>query len=354
MGNRGASAIGAALLLLVATAWSRGDEPKRAEEVYKAIQVFRGAPSTDIMTTMMFMNTALGVECAHCHVNTQWDQEMPVKQTAREMVLMMRTLNATRPPGRPAVTCYTCHQGQAIPRSVPPATRIRRAPVAAMPTPTVDEILDRYVQALGGREAIDLVTTRVRIGAVLTDFGPVSILECYEKGLDRSLTITSAKSTVGVSSVGVGPHGGWQQDPKGVRDMSAEDLSRARRELLLLRGVNLRAAYTTLTLAGREPVGESEAWVLDATADHAPRERLSFDTRTGLLVRRLVLPETLVGPYPEQTDFEDYRAVDGVLVPFTIRWARPNQALTRKFLEIRHNAPIDDARFERPAPGPRS
>jgi hypothetical protein len=118
--------------------------------------------------------------------------------------------------------------------------------------------------------------------------------------------------------------------------------------MAILRGINLRDAYTTLAVAGQEQIGGAATWVVEATADQAPRERLYFDARTGLLLRRLVLPETLLGPYPEQTDYQDYAAVDGVLVPFTIRWARPNQVLTRKFIEIRHNVPIDDARFERP------
>ena len=84
-------------------------------------------------------------------------------------------------------------------------------------------------------------------------------------------------------------------------------------------------------------------------------ERLLFDAETGLLLRRISYTRTMVGVIPEQTDFEDYREVDGVKLPFTIRLATVdagNPISTRKFDEIKLNPPIDDSKFNAPPSTP--
>jgi hypothetical protein len=47
--------------------------------------------------------------------------------------------------------------------------------------------------------------------------------------------------------------------------------------------------------------------------------------------------------------FEDYRAVDGVKLPFAIRRARPGFTWTYQYDEIKLNTPLDDSRFNKPA-----
>jgi hypothetical protein len=71
---------------------------------------------------------------------------------------------------------------------------------------------------------------------------------------------------------------------------------------------------------------------------------------TGLLLRRTTSTATPVGVIPEQVDFEDYRDVDGLKMPFTIRVSTidPSYSITRKFTEIKLNVPIDEMRFNKP------
>ena len=101
-----------------------------------------------------------------------------------------------------------------------------------------------------------------------------------------------------------------------------------------------------MRLLGTEKVGERETYVVGATSRDDAREKLYFDTRSGLLVRRYVAFKTAFGTIPEVTDFDDYRAVNGIKLPFTITWSRAPFASTRKFTEIRLNVILDDARFE--------
>jgi hypothetical protein len=64
-----------------------------------------------------------------------------------------------------------------------------------------------------------------------------------------------------------------------------------------------------------------------------------------------VFTEIKLGVDPEQTDYEDYRKVDGVWLPFTVRTSYLDDnhyGTTRTITRVKHNVQIDDTRFEMP------
>ncbi|MCI0387347.1 MAG: photosynthetic reaction center cytochrome c subunit family protein [Acidobacteria bacterium] len=171
-------------------------EEKPAEQVYKNIQVMKGMPASRLMQAMSRLTQSLGVDCAHCHVPDALDKDdKPAKQTARKMFEMVRTINATLKTNR--VTCYTCHRGQPQPASMPPAP-VNTASKSESASPeikpadanvNVGAILDQYIQALGGRAALERVTTRVMRGTLVAQGGMKAPLEVYEKAPNKTLTI---------------------------------------------------------------------------------------------------------------------------------------------------------------------
>ena len=78
-------------------------------------------------------------------------------------------------------------------------------------------------------------------------------------------------------------------------------------------------------------------------------EQFYFDRQSGLLVRRVVSTRTAFGVLPEQIEYSDYRAVDGVKVPFQVRRATWDSVTTAKFSDVKINTPVADGRFARPA-----
>jgi hypothetical protein len=94
-----------------------------------------------------------------------------------------------------------------------------------------------------------------------------------------------------------------------------------------------------------------DVYVITGVRPDKIRERLYFDAETGLLLRRVSYLDTPVGVIPDEIDYEDYRDVDGVKVPFTVKiytvggvWSG-----TRKFTDVKLNAPLDATRFSKPA-----
>jgi len=211
---------------------------------------------------------------------------------------------------------------------------------AQTPAPTVDQILDKYVAAIGGKAAFDKLTTRVMIGSFENPRLTVP-LEIYAKPPDLRVEIMG----FGEASQGFNGEAGWSMNvtENGLRELTGPALARFRRQSIFNREVKIREQYDRLTPAGKARVGGRETYVIEGVAAGAGTMKLFFDVQTGLLVRQSL--------GPNEIDFEDYREVDGVKLPFTIRRKIPDAGtFSSTFREIKHNVPIDDAKFSVPMP----
>ena len=102
-----------------------------------------------------------------------------------------------------------------------------------------------------------------------------------------------------------------------------------------------------MRVVGTDKIGDREAYVVALRGDPNRITSFYFDTQTGLLLRELTTTQTMLAPLPEQIDFEDYRDVGGIKLPFTIRSSDPApfDNTTRRFTEIKPNAAVDDSIF---------
>ena len=93
---------------------------KKAEEQFKNIQVLKGIPAEQLIPTMQFITASLGVDCEFCHVHNAFEKDdKKPKQTARKMMEMMSAINKDNFEGNRAVTCNSCHRGNAVPQAIP-------------------------------------------------------------------------------------------------------------------------------------------------------------------------------------------------------------------------------------------
>src|SRR3954468_18289138 len=155
---------------------------KPAEQIYQNIKVLNGMPSDELIETMQAFRAALGGNCDICHVHTERGlvpeaEDKKEKQTARQMIMMVRAINQQNFNGRNEVTCATCHNGHVDPVGIPPvldletakarrAEEIVRGDVEAgrkpaEQLPSADTLFDKYTQAIGGQAAIAKLTTKV-------------------------------------------------------------------------------------------------------------------------------------------------------------------------------------------------
>lgn len=341
---------------------------KTVEQVQKNIQVLSGLPQSQLGPVMNYMASSLGVKCTFCHVNMddKWDfpsDEKPEKNKAREMIKMVQSINKGNFKGNPAVSCFTCHRGNNEPVRVPqlpmaePTPRAESRATGAAPKetpPTADQILAKYSEALGGAAVIEKLKTRSMKGTWLTSNGLTLGYEVYQAAPGNIYTFLNTLKQ-GVIERGFDGQVGWERSQRGLRDLPGRDLAMLKRYPDLFKDIKLQGQFTRISYGGKDKIDGKDVLVLRGLGIDGKGERLYFDAQTGLLVRRITTTPTVVGLVPEQVDYEDYRDVDGLKVPFTIRVTTidPSNSSTRKFTEIKLNVPVDDTKFKKPpAPPP--
>jgi hypothetical protein len=82
-----------------------------------------------------------------------------------------------------------------------------------------------------------------------------------------------------------------------------------------------------------------------------PLVKLLFDQDTGLLMRQVRYTASPIGRIPTQIDYSDYRAVNGVKIPFKweVTWTDGRETFQLDLKQVQANVAIPDARFAKPA-----
>jgi hypothetical protein len=229
-------------------------------------------------------------------------------------------------------------------------------PAPAVPqtagTPAADQVLEKYVQALGGRDAIMKLTTLTMKGSISNpSTGETGTVEIFMKSPNKRLALTNIYAE-GLDERGYNGTAGWYLDPdEGPKDLSGDDLAAIKSQAEFYRDLKFNAVYPQLSSAGREMIGGRPANVLASARPDGTTEKFYFDADSGLLVRDDAPYVTDDGKSVVENVFEDYRDVDGVKRPYTIRQTSPDFDYVIKFTEIRSNAPIEDSKFEKPKAG---
>lgn len=334
-------------------------EEKAAQPRFKNLQVLKDVPPDQLIPAMQFISASLSVECEFCHVRDAFDKDdKQTKQAARRMMRMMFDLNANQFHGERAVTCYTCHRGSAKPVSIPmvdsKAPYVSEARMATGPAaegrtdlPSAGDMIEKYIQAVGGASAVQNVSSRVESGTVTFGVGPGLPIEILSKSPSRQAMIVHLPA--GDSSTVFDIQNGWSRSPAGpVRDMPQADIEGAKLDADLQFPINLKKTFQELKVIRTEKLGEHDAILLFATNSSGPPLELYFDRQSGLLLRQLRFGSSPLGLNPTQIDYDDYKAFDGVQVPLHLFITRPNRTLDIHLLQVTQNVPVADAKFARP------
>jgi hypothetical protein len=216
--------------------------------------------------------------------------------------------------------------------------------------PSVDEILNHYIRALGGKAAIRKLTSRVGKGTItIASAGVEGTVQSWMMYPDKLLVVSELP---GIGTVREGFDGtlGWSEDPQGgLRVVSGAELADLRRTSVFDRALHMKDVYPGLTFKERATRDGKDCWVLETTLDPWTY-RMYFDVHSGLIARfEMEQPLDSGGKSTIVLTPEDYRPVAGVLVPFTLREESTAVTWVEKFSEITPNTVIDYSIFARPA-----
>jgi hypothetical protein len=364
------------------------ERAQTADQVFKNVQVLKGIPVDDFMDTMGLMSASVGYDCSECHIGAgtdkvNWAADNGPKIIARKMVTMVANINRENFQGRQVVTCWSCHHGRDRPATTPamdsvygPATQEMDDVLTQMPgQPSADQIIDKYIQALGGAQQLAGLKSYVGKGTSVGfgGFGGGGEVHIFAKFPDQRTTRIQFDAATGRGDEVRAYNGriGWMMTPLAVLtdyQLSGVELDGAMldaelgfpgqiKQVLSNLRVGLPTTISDLSGPSSQTSTESGAGlgqdravvVVQGTGPRGMLATLNFDPKTGLLLRLVRYGKTQIGRIPTQIDYSDYRDVGGIKMPFhmTFAWLDGRDAI--QLSEIQTNVPIDDATFGRPA-----
>jgi photosynthetic reaction center cytochrome c subunit len=385
-----AALIAVSLIAVPSVHGQAASQPKQqtSDEVFKNIQVLKGIPLDDFMGTMGVMSAAVGFDCSECHLGAgtervDWAADTQKKVIARKMVTMVATINRENFSGRQMVTCWSCHHGRDHPATTPalesvygPGSTEMDDVLTQMPgQPPAEEIIDKYIQAIGGAQRLAGLKSYVAKGTSVGfgGFGGGAQVTLYAQAPDKRTLILDFKDTPGRGDTTRSYDGkiGWLRTPLNVLgeyELTGGELDGARLDAQLgfpgqmkqvLNNLRVSLPITISDLPGPSSQTSKESGgglmkdrlvnVVQGTGPRAMLATLYFDAETNLLVRVVRYARSPIGRVPTQVDYSDYRDVGGIKIPFhmTFAWLDGRDAI--QLSEVQANVPIDAAKFGRPA-----
>jgi hypothetical protein len=356
---------------------------------YKDIQVMKDATAEQFDLTMDYFVASTGIQCQGCHVRDQatgefaYEKDHRIKAVTRKMVNLVKTVNAgdfggrtncaqchvglARPPGQQLAQPMTPEQiaaqaAQAAARQAAPAGGAPAAAGAAgappgggqpAPAPATDDVINKYIGALGGRAALEKLQSRAMSGTLTNRAAQSMAFTIEEKGAKyrEALQSQPASTTLGFDGAN-----GWTQTGSQIADLAGFPLQRATRGATLTLPLHLKDKYPNLQASRptRLPGAAAgspamEVNLLQGSSSPYVNEQLYFHAVSGLLVRRRVVTRAADrGTMVEQFDYSDYKDVAGVQTPFTIKRTSWNAVDTLTIADVKPNVQIDDAKFKKP------
>jgi photosynthetic reaction center cytochrome c subunit len=329
---------------------------KTAAQEFKNIRVLKEVPADQIIPAMQFISASLGVECEYCHVEHAFDKDdKKPKKIARSMMEMMVNINKENFENHREVTCYSCHRGAVKPVSVPiisaeekvPGPPTKEAEKAEFPKP--EALLGKYLDVVGGADALSKITSRVQKGSV-NAFGGLQPFEVYSKAPFMRFATVHLKNMD--STTAYDGKNGWMSVPGRVRPMNAQESEGARMDADIALPAHLSSMFSKLETQQGETIDGHATWQVIGSREGKPPVRLFLDQQSGLLLRIVRYTDSPLGLNPLQIDFADYRDSGGVNIPFRWTQSRPGNHFTVQIESSEVNVPLDDAKFAPPSQPP--
>jgi len=222
---------------------------------------------------------------------------------------------------------------------------------AADNTPTVDSILDQFVEASGGRSALEKVKSRTVKGE-LDLLGSTTDWVMEAKAPNKQFSGFNSP-TLGTVADGFDGTIAWSKNQAGVRVKEGEELTKTKRDADFYRYLNLKKLYPDLSYKGADKVDGEEVHVLESKPSATGIERFYFSAKSHLLIQQESEFEGPPGKIGLSVRMTDFRPVDGIKyahnMKFKIHFGDQDLEFAIKVKEVKHDAAIEDAKFSKPA-----
>jgi photosynthetic reaction center cytochrome c subunit len=344
---------------------------KKAGEAFKNVttSTLKELSVDDFVASMGLISANLGLDCADCHPGAGTDQadfvtDTPRKRTTRRMVEMVTAINRTNFGGVQRVTCWTCHHGRITPATTLALDAWYDAPNPELDdlvrqdtgAPSADQVLDKYIQAVGGAQRLASLTSFIATGTAVAygDLGGTAEFIIFAKTPNQRTALITYKDHPerGTSSWSFDGRTGWMKTPRGLLgeyELIGSELDGIRLEAQLAFPGQIKQALDNWRGAAIRSIGDRDFLAVQGSGPRGFLATLYFDPATGLLSRMVRYGPSPIGRMPTQIDYGDYRDVGGIRFPFEYKFTWLDGRYTAKVNEVKANVAVDAARFGKPS-----
>ncbi|MCX7798688.1 MAG: insulinase family protein [Melioribacter sp.] len=207
---------------------------------------------------------------------------------------------------------------------------------------TVEQVLSKYIDAIGGREKIANVKDRViklsgstqglNISVTLSQKYPNKLMQFIDAGIFQQKTIFNGEKGI-VESMGQ------------TQEITGEQLS-----ALKSQAIDAILDYSKYgikpELIGIENINGKDAYKVILTSTEGHKATNYYDVETGLLIRTVSNVTTPQGSFSQTMDMSDYREVQGIKYPFKYIQSFGPQSIELTVTSIEVNTGLPDSLFE--------
>lgn len=221
---------------------------------------------------------------------------------------------------------------------------------AKKPSLTAEEIMEKHIEALGGRARREKNTSSVSKGTLVVSAQNIEApMQIYQKAPNKRLMVFTVPG-YGEMKNGFDGQVAWSQAPnQEAKELEGAQAANAKRDAVFNGELHWRETYPKVELGEMEKSGDREFYVIRATPKDGSARVLYYDAKTFLLDHLEATVESPQGSVTVKSFLSDYRDVDGLKAPFEMKQVLPNGDFIFKLAEIKYNVEIDDAKFAKPA-----
>lgn len=342
-----------------------------AGEFFKNVttSTLKGLTPSDFLGAMGVMTAAVGYDCSNCHPGAGTDKfdwvtdTIPQKKTARKMVEMVAAINKQNFSGVQQVTCWTCHHGLDLPTTSVALDKLYGEPndekrdvvVAAQGMPPATQILDQYIQALGGAQKLSGLKSFIATGHSegYAGLGGNAAFQIFAQAPDsRGMWINFPDHPDrGIGSWTYDGKTAWISQPRsllGVWELTGSDLAGAKLDSVLAFPGQIKTAFPNWRVGPEDTLHDREVYVVQGSGPGGLLGTFYFDKQSHLMLRYVRQTPSPVGRISIQQDFDDYRDVNGIKFPFKYSFLWLDGRFTATISDVKVNVPVQAAKFTKP------
>ncbi|HSU16217.1 DUF4412 domain-containing protein [Longimicrobium sp.] len=226
------------------------------------------------------------------------------------------------------------------------AAAAQQTPAANLPP--AQQVVEKYVQAVGGRQNIGKFSSRhSQVEMAIPAMGMTMNIDVYQSRPNKMFMRVDMPG-MGVTTSGYDGQVAWTNNAmQGPRILSGTEMNEALRQADFDASLDPAKSAATMETVGERTVDGRGCWNVRMVTRTGIEVMNCFDKETGLLVGSSMKQQSQMGEMQVDVAYSDYKEFDGIRMPTKTTMSMMGQQMTSTVKSVTHE-PIPDSTFALP------